>query len=272
MSSYHAILGLYLPVIQYFKDQSKQTMENITHIHKQLRDACDYWRLFSRPDYIDKRYDVLKIGEEHAKELIDAKKLHVDVYLSRDFISHTDVLDGVMHLDADPHQEHSDYFVVQREGDVVGLARQIVYKGRGKHHESFPVLEKAHIHKRSINRILNHHPTEIVEISALVKKSGESTVVPLLLYRALWFHSWDAKHRLWVMACDVRLYQRLKMLFGPALTVIGRRTPYQGGDVIPVALDVTRGKNYMHKLASAKRRDVLDIRRRAARFMAGLPD
>jgi hypothetical protein len=38
------------------------------------------------------------------------------------------------------------------------------------------------------------------------------------------------------MACDVRLYERLKVLFGPALKKIGNQTPYPGGDVIPAVL------------------------------------
>jgi hypothetical protein len=38
---------------------------------------------------------------------------------------------------------------------------------------------------------------------------------------------------LWLMACDVRLFQRLKIMLGDAIVQVGKQTVYQGGDVIP---------------------------------------
>lgn len=240
----------------------------IKKITRQLRDSLAYWRVFSRPES-ERYYQVTKLGSENETLLAEAKRLHAAVYLSKSFINHEDTLEGIIHELSDPHQKHADYFVVKRKNTVVGLARQIIYKGKGPHHESFPVLEKAMIYNRSLKRIMSFHPHEIVEISALVKKGGESSVVPLLLYRAMWRHSVKENHQLWVMACDVRLYQRLKLLYGPALTRIGKRTHYQGGDVIPVALHIPRGMAYMGILMSSRRKGIFDIQRNAVKFITG---
>lgn len=235
-------------------------------IRRRLRDSIAYHRVLSTPEEYHV-YKVKKISQQDTQELMAAKMLHADVYLSKGFVGDDDVRDGVIHEKSDPHQVHSEYFVVKKKGSVVAVARQIIYKGQGLHHESFPVLEKSIIYGRSRKRLLAFHPTEIVEISALVKKSGESSVAPLILYRALWRHSIDARHRIWVMACDVRLYERLKLLFGSALTRIGQRTPYRGGDVIPVALYIPGSLKYVERVIASPRKGILDLKRRAARFM-----
>ena len=212
-------------------------------------------------------YKVSQVGPD-SEDFIAAKKLHASVYLAKDFVSESDLEEDIIHHRSDPHQNHAEYFVVKRRNVVVAVARQIVYKGVGEHHESYPVLSKAIIFERSRQRIISHHPKEIVEISALVKMKGESSIVPLLLYRALWRHSYKKKHRLWIMACDVRLYERLKILFGATLTRIGQRTPYKGGDVIPVAIDLPRAYNYVRKLASTSSgMRPMSVKRRAAKFM-----
>jgi hypothetical protein len=73
------------------------------------------------------------------------------------------------------------------------------------------------------------------------------------------------------MACDVRLYYRLKLLYGPALTKIGKQTHYQGGDVIPVALHIPRGMAYMQVLLKSGRKGIFDIQRNAVKFISQRP-
>lgn len=241
-------------------------MKPLRRVRRKLRDTHMYWKIFSDAD-MSKAYEVMKLDEEHFEELATAKKLHAAVYLSRAFITHDDLMDDIIHETSDPHQRHADYFVVKRNGRIVAAARQIIYRGEGELHKSFPVLEKSLIHMRSRNRIMAFQPEEIVEISALVKAGGESSIVPLLLYRALWRHSLKSRHRIWVMACDIRLYQRLKLLFGPSLTKIGQRTPYVGGDVIPVALDIANASRHVAKVSHVKRTGYFNVQHMAAKFI-----
>lgn len=241
-------------------------MKTINTIKRRIRDSAAYWQVLSKPE-TSHMYKVYRLSLDDTEDLLAAKMLHAGVYLSRGFIDETDIRDGIIHEQSDPHQLHAEYFVVKRKGEVVALARQIVYKGDGDHDDSFPLLSNAIIHERSRRRLASVAPIEVVEISALAKKRGESSVAPLILYRALWRHSLRSKHRIWIMACDVRLYERLKLLFGPALTVIGKRTHYKGGDIIPVSLDIADSVNYVQKIVAAPKIKPIDLRRRAARFM-----
>lgn len=246
-------------------------MPSIKRIRRYIKDSFLYWRLLSNTS-IAKYYTAKQLEQHDVDDLRAAKRLHASVYLARGFIEQTDVRDGMIHDMSDPHQHHSQYFVVKRGDEVVGVARQITYKGTGPHHESFPALEEAALHVRSKQRIRAMHPHELTEISALVKKSGESSIVPLLLYRVLWRHSLRARHRVWIMACDVRLYQRLKLLFGPALTRIGQKTHYHGGDVIPAALNITTAVRYVNDVKRAGRSGLLDIQRQATKFITRTDD
>lgn len=241
-------------------------MKTINSIKRRVRDSVAYWQILSKPE-TGYMYRVYRLSQDDAEDLLQAKMLHASVYLSRGFIDETDIRDGIIREQSDPHQLHAEYFVVKRKGEIVTVARQIVYRGDSDHSDSFPLLNHAIIHERSRRRLASVTPLEIVEISALAKKRGESSVAPLVLYRALWRHSLRSKHRVWIMACDIRLYERLKMLFGPALTVIGKRTHYKGGDIIPVSLDIANSINYVQKIVAAPKIKPIDLRRRAARFM-----
>lgn len=242
-------------------------MTNFKKMKYRLRDSIAYWQVFLRPEE-SHMYQVKKLNpDDDSQDLRDAKKLHANVYLSLGFVDESELFDEMIHEESDPYQRHAEYFVVKKRDEVVAAARQIVYKGTGEHHDSFPVLSKAIIYDRSRKRLLGYHPTEIVEISALVKKRGESSVVPLVLYRALWRYSLASQHRIWVMACDPRLYARLKILFGPAFTKIGQRTPYKGADALPVALVMDVSVKYVQKVLGTRRWMIFDLKRRAAGFM-----
>ncbi len=174
--------------------------------------------------------------------LMAAKQLHVDVYLDRGFIRPHDIgFEGTLTLDADPHQAHSKYFVVRPAGEqkegILAAARQIqLDPSRGLH--SYPILQHASIWDSGRDLIARYDPARCVEISALVKRRGATSWAPLLLYRSMWQHSVKHRHQLWMMACDVRLFPRLRQLFGEAIIQIGDQTPYYGGDVIPAALQI----------------------------------
>jgi N-acyl-L-homoserine lactone synthetase len=229
-----------------------------------LSDFYTYWRLFKREPNVG-RYTV-SIAKDGSEELLAAKKLHAGEYLARGFIEEQDITNGIIHERSDPYQKHATYFVVKNRRNVVGVARQIVYKGSGNVKDSFPILDKANIYSRYRTKIESQHPRTIVEISALVKKRGESSIVPIVLYRSLWQYSRKHGHSYWIMACDERLYHRLRMLFGPAILQIGKLTPYFGGDVVPAALHIPSSEYYLKEHSSSKRK-VFTIRNRAASHM-----
>jgi hypothetical protein len=244
---------------------------SIRRLVRSVKYGYAYLKLFT--EGVNGSYWAGMIPPDDVGTLQEAKRLHASVYLSRGFINPGDIFGQIMPETIDPHQQHADYFVVKHFGEVVAVARQIVYKGEGPHHNSFPILQKANIHARSRRAIEKVPVNKIVEISALVKKRGESPIVPIILYRTLWRHSLSQHHKLWVMACDVRLYERLKLLFGPALTVTGKRTAYQGGDVIPAMLRPREG--LLHMIRSS--RMFMPFRRQMSRkvlrfFVSGCPD
>lgn len=179
--------------------------------------------------------------EDH---LGQAKRLHAEVYVSRGFVPPEDISkDGTLKRLADPHQHHARYFAVipgkSDSGEIVAAARQIELDPK-KGFDSFPIMRLAHIYPSERAKILRCKPGDFVEISALVKKRGMSSLIPLFLYRAMWHHSLRHEHRYWLMACDVRLYERLKLLFGGAITQIGDVTPYYGGNIVPAKLNLKR--------------------------------
>ena len=239
-------------------------MDMMRRARHTMSDFYTYWRLFKREPNVG-RYTV-SIAEEGSDEIIAAKKLHAAEYLARGFIEESDIFDEIIHEQSDPHQKHAIYFVVKNKQTVVGVARQIVYKGAGDMKESFPILEKANIYSRYRDKIERQHPHTVVEISALVKKRGESSIVPIVLYRSLWQYSRKHNHDFWIMACDVRLYHRLRLLFGPAILRIGKVTSYYGGDVIPSALHIPSSERYLKEHVSRKHK-LFTIRNRAASHM-----
>lgn len=180
-----------------------------------------------------------ELGREH-NLLDDARKLHASVYLAKGFVSPQDLDEsGRLHTIADSHQNHSHYFVITLEEDgvesVVATARQIEAK-ETKGVSSFPIVEKSKIYNRALAEISSQNPYACVEISGLAKRRGTSPAAILLLYREMWYRSLRDGHTLWLMACDVKLYDKLSILFEGAIQKIGAKTSYQGGDVIPAML------------------------------------
>lgn len=199
---------------------------------KKYKDAKSVFKTLRSPN--KSQYLPLKLNKDE-ELLYEAQKLHAQVYLSRNFIVTEDLnKKGVMHSKADPHQHHAVYFsVIDKDSyKVVGTSRQIEHN-REKDFHSFPLLQKAKIDKKWLEYIENHRPESVIEISGLAKKRNASSIIPLYLYRQMWHHSIEAGHELWLMACDVRLFQRLKVILGEAITQVGKETEYTGGNVIP---------------------------------------
>lgn len=166
-------------------------------------------------------------------QLNDAKRLHAEVYLRRNFIAEQNVRDGILTMDVDPYQAQADYFgVIDRSNQsVVAIARQI----QNTKTQSLPIFKHVKLNKD----YTCIEPQEVVEISAFAKRHGVESRALLLLFHEMFIHSKMKQHRYWVMAVDKKIYGRMKTLFGPVMRRIGPETFYMGSAVIPaeVALD-----------------------------------
>lgn len=221
------------------------------------------------------QFNAVSVYDEDLK--LAAKKLHASVYLSRGFISAEHVEEtGIMTARHDPHQGHSQYFVVTEPAAtgpaVIATARQI-FSTPAQGFDSFPIMKLAKLYPVENRQINIGEPQDYVEISGLAKSFGMSSMVPLFLYRTMWHYSLETEQKYWLMACDVRLYKRLKLLFGPSIRQIGDVSQYQGGDVVPAILDVHRS----HEVLSSAMPVVNPLNRRIRRsvlafFLDGLND
>lgn len=206
-------------------------------------------RLYHRIDTL-KRYRPVSLAQlqtqfaavmvESDELLHHAKRLHADTYVRHGYFDPTDINDsGHIHHDKDPYQHHAQYFaVVDNEGDVVAVARQI-------HHQtgstSLPVFD----HLKLDKEYRHLHPSQIVELSAFAKRPGADSRALILLFREMLKHSKDRQHRYWLMAVDTTVYARLKTLFGPVIRKIGPETFYLGSNVVPAEIDIDMAPRYL---------------------------
>lgn len=219
-------------------------IKKIKKQYKRYRDSLDFIASIRSPKSASFQGEHIGVNGD---AVATAQQIHAEIYIGRNFISEEDVSeDGRMHFRADPHQAHSTYFIVKntQNNKIVATSRQILHDPI-KQHNSFPLLEKAEVDQKWRNYILKHGSESVVEISGLAKVRDTTTAAPLYLYRQMWHHSLREKHDLWLMACDVRLFQRLKLILGDAIIQIGQETQYQGGKVIPA---IVKPKQSLHAL------------------------
>ncbi|HSE60743.1 MAG TPA: hypothetical protein VLA88_00440 [Candidatus Saccharimonadales bacterium] len=238
--------------------------QSISRLQKHLRDLIDYWRAFRRQEYTE-----LKVHKVNTDDYITAaRKLHAEVYLDRKFVKPKDIVNGFLTSKIDSYYKHSQYFVVtnKKTGAIIATARQI-NAINSKGHNSFAMFKHTPLYKRSIKLITRHDPVDCVEISGLAKHRGVSKIAPLLLYRAMWQHSVEQKHKLWLLACDYRLFVRLKLLFGPAIQKAGRASYYLGSNSVPAILNVPTSLRAMNRAVSGATFYERWLRRRVTRFM-----
>lgn len=174
--------------------------------------------------------------------LMEAKRLNAEVYLRKGYIDQGDLnKEGIISLRADPHQAHSCYFAATGNLDgnnrVLATARQINYRPSDGI-DSLPVLSRTRIYPEFLKDITTQDLNNYVEISALVKHSSASIVAPFLVYREMLRYSYRQKHKKWIMALDIAVCKHLESFFGGSIEPIGESTPYPGGDVIPMCLQL----------------------------------
>ena len=192
------------------------------------------------------------------------RRLQARVYLERGFVDEGVVVDGVINDAHDPHVYHADYFETTGDGGRLHVsARQLRCQTDAACGE-LPLIRDASIAPAWRTRLQSPEFSTAVEISALARASGSPARAVLLLYRAMWQHSRWLGHGYWVMACEPRLLERLTFLFGRNLMVIGSRSRYTGGDIIPVAVALPAAEADLRRKAKSH---IPSIRREAARFL-----
>ncbi len=235
----------------------------------------NHFRSFRQIAYINARHSFRGGHTTNAHRVGEARSLHANVYIKRGYINFVD-LDGFgrMHPESDPYQQHSHYFTVNDHSKsnkpVVATARQI-HVNAGQQHNSFPTIKEMELYPDMRQAILALDPSKCVEISGLAKSQGVSSSAVLLLYRSMWHYSLRRKHHLWLMACDVKAFERLKYLFGDALVRIGDNSVYMGSEVVPAMLEVHRSvdslmveSNTINPLRRQMKREIVKF------FMSGL--
>ncbi len=222
------------------------------------------------------KYQVDQVNEP---EFIQAaQRLHAQVYLDCGYVDKTMLTpDGRLSLEHDPYQLHADCFVVTQRHDyrrqLIATARQIrVSEDLALSHHSFPTFSRLKLYIKERERITKANPSDCVEISALAKLRTTNSVAVLLLYRTMWHHSLRVRHQLWLMACDAKLYGRLKLLFGDTLVQAGPETYYMGSKVVPAILEVPGSlellRGEVHKSGIMRR----GLKRRIVNFfLSGAP-
>ncbi len=186
-----------------------------------------------------KKFKVQQVSD--GQLLQQAKQLHAEVYLRRGFVSESDIRDGILHSEADPHQHHATYFVVTEKatGEAVFMARQL-------HHRpdlTLPIFRHLELSKDYGD--VAHQ--EIVEISAFAKRHKTDSRAAYLLFYEMLRHSSQQGHHYWLLACDVNVYKRLKVLFGPVLRQVGPKAFYMGSMVVPAEINLHRAPHMLRR-------------------------
>lgn len=236
---------------------------------KIIRQARRYRKLFESETV--GRY-IVEIANSETY-LSAAKRLHARVYYFAGYLTARDINgDGHISLEHDPHQQHSTYFVVRYKDNpdkIAAAARQI--NATKEAHLSFQTVRDLQLYKDARRAILDIAPDKVVEISALVKGRGVDSLPVLLLYRKMWQYSLEQGHEIWLMACDEKLYKRLKFLFGGALVRVGDAEFYKGHRVVPCVLEVKRSLSAVQNFRRSHALRSLFTTRLIGFFLHGIP-
>lgn len=238
-------------------------------MQNQLKKYLAYSRAMKNPSVSDFQ----ALTELTNQDILEAQRLHAEVYVARRFIT-PDVVgtDGRIARHHDPYQDHSRYFVVRSlAGDIVATARQVEARPHTGYN-SFPMMKAVTLFPEAQAAIKSLDPRSCVEISALAKRRGISSTATLVLYRAMWQYSITASHSAWLIACDAAVYERLEFLFGPALGRVGEPTRYMGSLVVPAILDISSSLANMRRATGSRNPLKNRLRRRLINFfVTGLP-
>ncbi len=185
------------------------------------------------------------------QELISkARYMTAQYYLKRGFITH-DMLDeeGRIAEEHDPYLSNSRYFVfVNTEtGELVACCRKIYYDPE-KGERSFPLLDHQNeLNSEQLDQLSEVGLENVVELSALVKNPRLDTdgQAVFKLYRTLVQDAWGAdrngREETFIMACNPKLYKRLRLAFDGIIQRLGPDLDYPGQKAVPAMFSTRQG-------------------------------
>jgi hypothetical protein len=167
-------------------------------------------------------------------EVLAARRLQADIYLANGFITTEDVTAaGTLSTAVDSWSDTCTWFAVMREGAAVATARQICSADPDR----LPALGLDGLYPEDLYRIRYLPPGSAVEISALARHRGANSSDVVAIYSRMWRESLVRKHRAWVMAVDVKVFELLRtVICGNAIRPIGPPQEYMGSMVLPAVI------------------------------------
>jgi N-acyl amino acid synthase FeeM len=167
-------------------------------------------------------------------EVLAARRLQAEVYLASGFVSAEDVTPaGTLSAGVDSWSDSCTYFAVMRDGAAVATARQI----HSPDPDRLPAFGLDGLYPEDLYRIRYLPAGSAVEISALARHRSAKSSDVVAIYSRMWRESLERKHRAWVMAVDVKVFELLrKMICGSAIRPIGPPQDYMGSMVVPAVI------------------------------------
>lgn len=236
---------------------------------KKLSKLAGYYRM------LDKEPDNYECYQANDSEVLkEAKVLHANVYFSKGYVKPDEINEeGILHAEGDPYQKFAHYFVVRRVDTqkVVALGR-LIYAPPDTVLADFQMLTHMALFEEEKPRILRHGVKHALEVSAVVKAPGESSLAVLLLYREMWRFSLQNKCQVWLMACNSNLFTSLKTLFGSALHQVGPRQPFRNHQFVPAMVELEPAYKILSRNSAPRRLFRNPVQHKlAAFFMRDLP-
>ena len=205
-------------------------------IQKLVRSAKDV-RLLKKHVSNNPHFLVRPANIELSKKV---RKLQAEVYLNHGNVNREQINEhGFLNEKTDPYFSHSSYFVAEDKGEVVAGGRLILPKS--SYRDLQIALELSHDKLPSdIKKMADSG--RVCEMSGLVKKTGESRVLPLLLIREMYKYARQQQYVYILMSITEQPYKRFKSVFGEALIDIGEpyKIPHGNNIVHPCAIHVTK--------------------------------
>lgn len=211
------------------------------------------------------------------EELNAAKELHARIYRALGYVTDADLTSDGLRIgpEKDPYQAHAQYFSVQglRDGAPCTVATvRIIQADPDRGLGSFPAYVTQELYPKYRRLLEQLDPAACGEISALAREPGVNGKAALMLYRAVWHYSLLRRYALLLVACDVRLYPRCKMIFGASWNRIGPDGHIRDHQVVPVMIDIPNSLEEALKLSR-----VSPVKRRVKLkalefFLRGLPE
>lgn len=185
----------------------------------------------------------------HDPELVDAaRKMTAHYYLQRHFVTPDQLDAGGRITEAhDPYLSQAEYYVIRNtDTDAIAATCRKIHYNADKDEAAFPLFEHLdQLYPDKVAKLRDIGFRNVAELSSLVKNPQEDVdgQAVLTLYRQLFQNAWRAdnegREAAYIMACNPKLYKRLRFLFGDLVEQLGPALEYPGQEVVP-AMIVTR--------------------------------